>query len=227
MRQAHCLGPTHVRVYGQAMVATRPISITPPMRVQCRWRRRGCLRALDFKRITWRSFSLFERRRLYLVGTSSGGWHLSQRCRSLQITNMEINKLIQIQSSFIKSSPWATCEDMDYSPCHAPRQPISARAWAPDTAGRSVATDRKEQEKRRDVGPHQPQRCPSPAQGTCVSQTRNRHASRSSESRHPLRYFRVKRTDATDLPAFETAITALVPDGTLKLPELSSLPSPA
>ena len=40
-------------------------------------------------------------------------------------------------------------------------------------------------------------------------------------------YFSVKRTEATDLPAFETATTALVPAGTLKLPAASNLPSPA
>ncbi|KZT17359.1 hypothetical protein A1D30_02995 [Acidovorax sp. GW101-3H11] len=55
------------------------------------------------------------KRRLYLTLTAIGGWRLSQIRRSLQNTNTEVNKPIQIQNSLAKSATCAACIDMDRS----------------------------------------------------------------------------------------------------------------
>ena len=83
--------------------------------LDCIWRHRdfGVFRCL--KRIACRSLSLLAKRRLYLIFMSIGGWRLSQIRRSLQNTNTEVNKPIQIQNSLAKGATCAACIDMDRS----------------------------------------------------------------------------------------------------------------
>ncbi|KRA14197.1 hypothetical protein ASD75_06065 [Acidovorax sp. Root568] len=76
------------------------------------------------------------KRRLYLTLTAIGGWRLSQIRRSLQNTNTEVNKPIQIQNSLAKSTTCAACIDMDRSflasstgmlPMGGPNSPICSQ----------------------------------------------------------------------------------------------------
>ena len=177
-----------------------------PTGAQGQCRRRGFVVVGRFKRIDCCSLNRLARRRLYLVLPSIGGWRFSHMCRSRQNTNTDVNKPIQIQNSLAKSPPWSAGIDMDRSFCAL----VELRHCVGAIQAHHYVVVRLHE---------------SPFRRRVQSPPDRRVGERTSRRRSC--YFSVKRTEATDLPAFETATTALVPAGTLKLPNASSLPSPA